>query len=122
MNIINFPYLRQTYNYDCGDIVLQSVLAYYGIDIREGRIIKWAKTNEYSGTSIISIEKIVKKYNLKIVSKAMTINEVKKFIDKKIPVIILLQVWSLKKNVNWEKHWSDGHFVIAIAYGKPEFN
>jgi len=40
MKILDFPELRQTFNYDCGAKALQSVLAYYGIDIREEEIIK----------------------------------------------------------------------------------
>ncbi|MBU2236000.1 C39 family peptidase, partial [Patescibacteria group bacterium] len=44
--------------------------------------------------------------------------DIKKFINKKIPVILLVQAWTNIKNVNWEKDWIDGHYVVAIGYDK----
>jgi len=52
MKILEFPELRQTYEYDCGANALQGILAYYGMEIREELIIKSAKTNKIYGTSI----------------------------------------------------------------------
>ena len=46
----------------------------------------------------------------------MSISEVKKFIDLGVPVIMIVQAWTVKKKVDWEKDWSDGHYVIAIGY------
>jgi predicted double-glycine peptidase len=36
MKILKIPELRQAYVYDCGANAVQSVLEYYGIDIKEG--------------------------------------------------------------------------------------
>jgi ABC-type bacteriocin/lantibiotic exporter with double-glycine peptidase domain len=119
MKKLHLPQFRQTYNYDCGATALQSILAYYGIEEREDRIIKIAKTTK-DGTSIENIIKVIKKYGLKASSKKMTIEEVKKYIDKKIPVILVLQAWAHKKKVDWENNWEDGHYTVAIGYTKDK--
>lgn len=120
MKILRFPELRQAYDYDCGANALESVLSYYGFDVSEDRIIKKAKTTK-DGTSIKGILKTIKKFRLKSKSGEMTINQIKEYIDKKIPVILLLQAWTEKKKVNWEKDWHDGHYVVAIGYDKSKF-
>lgn len=117
MKIKNFPNFRQTYEYDCGAQALQSVLAYYGIDIRSEKIMKLVGTSK-SGTPIKNIKKISEKFGLKTNMSEMTIGQVKKYIDKKIPVILLLQAWSEKNNVDWKNDWKDGHYAVAIGYDK----
>lgn len=54
MKIIFLPQLRQTYNYDCGAKATESVLAYYGLEVREDLIMKSASTTK-NGTKIKKI-------------------------------------------------------------------
>ncbi|MFA5106956.1 MAG: cysteine peptidase family C39 domain-containing protein [Patescibacteria group bacterium] len=115
MRIITLPQLHQTYDYDCGAKALQAVLVYYGIEVREDYIIKSAGTSK-DGTSIRGIIKVAQSHGLKTDSRQMTINDIKGYIQKKIPVIIVLQAWAEKKKVNWENDWIDGHYVVAVGY------
>ncbi len=115
MQILNFPERRQTYNYDCGASAIQSVLNYYWIDVREDIIIKIANTTK-DGTSIHGIEKIANKYWLKTDVQKMTISKIKKYIDQKIPVIVVLQARTEKKHIDRKNDWDDWHYVIAIWY------
>jgi ABC-type bacteriocin/lantibiotic exporter with double-glycine peptidase domain len=119
MKILPFPELRQAYTYDCGAIVAEAILEYYGLDVREGIILKIAKTTR-AGTPPRKIIKIFEKYGLKCKAGEFAIKELKKFIDKKIPVILLVQAWTFNKKVNWEKDWKDGHYVVAIGYDKKK--
>ena len=120
MKILNFPDLRQIYDYDCGANAAQSVLDYYGIDKKESEITKIAGTTK-AGTSIKGVIKALKKYGLKTKKGEMTVEQIKKFIDRKIPVILLVQAWTKQEKPDWEKDWKDGHYVIAIGYGKHKF-
>ncbi len=70
------------------------------------------------GTSIDSMVNTIKKYGLSCQSKTMTIEELKGYIAKKIPVILLLQAWTNKKHINWQCDNSDEHYVVAIGYDK----
>lgn len=119
MKILDFPELRQISEFDCGANALQSVLAYYGIEINEEEILKEAKTSQ-KGTSVQNIESVAKKHGLKFDSRKMTIADVKKYIDEKAPVILLVQAWSENKKTDWQKDWKDGHYVVAIGYDKTK--
>lgn len=113
--ISNFPSVRQVYDYDCGARCLQTVFAYYGIDVRGDKMMKLLGTSK-SGTSFSKMEKVAKQYGIRVELRKMTILKIKKFIAKKIPVILLLQAYVGKKKVNWDKSWKYGHYVMAIGY------
>lgn len=117
MKLLDFPELRQIFEFDCGANVLQSVLAYYGIEINEEKILKEAKTSK-KGTLVKNMENVIKNYGLKMCSASMDIADVKKYIDKKIPVILLIQAWSKNKKNDWQKDKKDGHYVAAIGYDR----
>jgi ATP-binding cassette subfamily B protein len=107
----------QAFSFDCGANALYAVFAYYGIKTRETELIKLAGTTK-RGTSIKGIIKAAKKCGLKCKAGEMNLEEIKKYINKKIPVIIALQAWTLAKNIDWENDWFDGHYVVAIGYDK----
>lgn len=114
--IIEFPDLRQMTTYSCGASALQSVLFYYGIDTKELELSKKLKTTPDWGTEHTEIEKIAIEYGLKVEMKEkMTIEDLKKFIDNKIPVILAIQAWQDRK-INYENDYDDGHYVVAIGY------
>lgn len=115
MRILDFPVLRQTFSYDCGAKAIQAVLVYYGIEIREDKIIKSARTCE-EGTPIDGVVETVNKYGLKYISKKMSISDIKMFINKEIPVIVIIQAWADKENVDWENSWDYGHYTTVIGY------
>ena len=117
MKILEFPTLRQTYNYDCGAKVMEAVLAYYGVDINEEKIINLARTTK-KGTPVEGLINVAKHFKLKCESKKLNISDLKKFIDKKVPVIILIQAWPIRKVKDWKKNWKDGHYVVVIGYDK----
>lgn len=118
MRILEFPDLRQMSNYDCGATAVQSVLAYYGIDFREEKVLKMAGTTK-DGTPIEGIKKILKHFKLRFREKEMDIEQIKKCIRRKIPVIMLVQAWADKK-VDWANDWNDGHYVVAIGYSQKK--
>lgn len=119
-NLIDFPEYRQTFSYDCGAKCFQAVLAYYGYDVSEKEIIKIAKTKSKSGTHISGLKKVARKFKLKYKAGKITLEILKKYIDKKIPVIIAIQAWS-KKDCDLKKTWNHGHYVIPIGYDKKRF-
>ncbi|MDD5071524.1 MAG: cysteine peptidase family C39 domain-containing protein [Patescibacteria group bacterium] len=114
MKMIKLPELIQTYVWDCGPKALQAVFAYYGIHAREDDIMEMAGTTK-DGTPISGMKKTVKKYGLKCQAGRMTIEEVKNYIGRGIPVILLLQAWPMKKVEDWSRHWDDGHYAVAVG-------
>ena len=114
--LLELPDVRQTYNYDCGVKAVQGVLAYYGIDIREDHLADMLGTTE-EGTSPEKIIKVLSDQGFDVEDGEMTISELKRYIDNKYPVIVVLQAWADDpKNVDWEQDWDDGHYVICAGY------
>ena len=119
MKLLILPKLRQTYNYDCGAKATESVLTYYGLEVREDEIMKLESTTK-NGTKIKKIKEVVRRYGLKIKSGRMSVQDLKEYINKKIPVIIVLQAWASKENIDYRKDWVDGHYVVAVGYTKDK--
>lgn len=116
--ILEFPELRQTYNYDCGASALQSILIYYGYNVREDEIMKIAGTTSENGTSPAGIEKIAKKYGLKVHKDVnMTVNDLIHYIDRGYPVMMPIQAWPEdSEDMDYSLDMDDGHWVICIGY------
>jgi predicted double-glycine peptidase len=49
--MINLHITRQTFDFDCGAKALQTIMAYYGIDIREDELMKELGTGK-DGTRV----------------------------------------------------------------------
>lgn len=77
MKILTYPELLQTCEYDCGANALQSILAYYDVEVGEEILIKKAKTNKKEGTTINGIETVLKNFDLHFDSRKMTIDDVR---------------------------------------------
>lgn len=118
--IKNFPELRQVYTYDCGANALQSVLIYYGFDVREDKLMSLVKTNE-NGSSPENILKAFKFFKLKAkLIRRMSLVQLQRYLDQQRPVIIALQAWSDKEK-DYAQSWVDGHYVVAIGYDQRRF-
>jgi len=123
--ILTFPDSRQATNFSCGAASVQAVLYYYGIEVREDKLIKIfdAKPTHivHSGIDPDTLkQKMEQLWGLKVQMGEMTIEDVKDFIDKDIPVILAIQAWRGEDNASDETDYTgeykDGHYVVAIGY------
>lgn len=113
--ILDFPDLMQIYLYDCGATAIQAMLAYYGINIRESQILKDLKATPRYGTSSTNVVNILNKQGLKCDIKNMTVADLINYIDKDIPVIILIQAWD-GTHKKYDEDYNNGHWVVMIGY------
>ncbi len=114
--LIKVPMTRQATNYTCGVAALQSVLAYFGDDIREGALASELKSNSKIGTAYQQIARFARSKSYKVdVLKNMSIERLKGLLDKDQPVICLVQAWA-QRQVDYSRDWNDGHYVVAIGY------
>jgi len=116
--ILNYPEFRQVFTYDCGANALQTVLVYYGQDVREKTIMKQLGTDPVHGTNVDDMIKGAKYYGIDAVAKTgMTVEDLKSNIDNGWPTIIALQAYPEKDpGTDWKKLWSEGHYVVSVAY------
>lgn len=118
LKILDFPELRQIYNYDCGANAMQSILTYYGEDVREQFVMELAGTTD-DGTSVTGIKKVADKYKIPYKDGRFTINDLKMHIDNKWPTMMPIQAYPENPDdVVYESDWDDGHWVLAIGYSQ----
>jgi predicted double-glycine peptidase len=121
-DLLEFPELRQLYDYDCGASASQSVLAYYGYTEREDKILKKLKATNTeifdNGVKTKDMIRLFKEYGLSAKKiDGMTAEELPAYIKARIPVIVLLQAYKDASNkIQYSKDYKDGHYVVAIGY------
>jgi len=123
VTVLNLNAERQTFDYDCGAKALQTCFAWHGEDVREDRLMKELKTTRKDGTLFEEIVRVSIKHGYQVVSGQMKLDSIKKYIDKGIPVLVMVQAWRDKKDNrlrNWLEDWKDGHWVIVIGYTKDK--
>lgn len=114
------PLIRQRNNYTCGVAALQSVLMYFNINIdQQKELMKQLDADKTVGTEPENIVKFAKKQKL-IVKEyhKMSLENVKMHLDKKHPIICLIQAWGEEES--YLKGYS-GHYVVAVGYDKENF-
>lgn len=113
--ILYVPDALQFSDFDCGDMCVQAVMAYYGTDLNEVKLLKKLKTRKSDGTGSEHIIEFFKRKKFNVESRSMEIKDLKSFINRKIPVIILAQAWK-NSDVKYKRTESFGHYMVVIGY------
>ena len=114
--LLVFPELHQVYDYDCGASALQSIVTYYGGTLREQKVMERADTSEEDGTDAPGILKALRYYGLKYEDGSMTVEQVKEYLDKNVPVMMVIQAYNGKPPKTWKGKADHSHWVVAIGY------
>jgi len=115
-----FPDVKQNTDYDCGAVCVQAVLAYYGIEYSEPKLQKLLKTSKKWGTAIKDITRFYKYKKFNTDSGSFTEEMIKKYINKKIPVMLLIQAWG-EKGTDYRHTNQFGHYVLVSGYNDHGF-
>jgi predicted double-glycine peptidase len=116
LNLIKVPLTRQATDYTCGAAAVQSVIGYYGDNVREEALARELRTNSVRGTAYQQILAYAKRHGYKTaVYKNSSLESVQKLLDAGTPVICLIQAWPERK-VDYTKDWEDGHYVVAVGH------
>jgi predicted double-glycine peptidase len=113
--MLELPERRQGTEYSCGPAEVGSVFGYYGVDVRESELKEALDTNPETGTQEDAIVNLAKKLGFESFMKRMTVKEVIDYINKEIPVILLIQAWA-DKPVDYKTTREFPHFITAIGY------
>lgn len=117
--LLDFPNTRQSFEYSCGPGAVQAVMAYYGENFRESELIDLLKADENEGTYLKEIVNFLHLKGLSTsVKQNMTTGELFRYIDKNIPVIVMMQAWGSEAEFmnNYKDSWNNGHFAVVIGY------
>lgn len=113
--VLDFPSVRQSNEYSCGASVVTTVLAYYGIDKNEKDVKTELKTNSETGTTPKNIIKYFRDLDFKVDAGIMSIDMIIDYINRKIPVVVLIQAWAENKE-DYDENLDNGHYVVVIGY------
>lgn len=117
VKILEYPETRQVYDFDCGANSLLSMLVFAGIEPREDRIIRLAKTTEADGTDTEHVRFVLGYYGQPVkAGEGMTPNDLRRAIDAGHPTMITLQAYPEDTKIPWDQMWDQGHWVVAIGY------
>jgi predicted double-glycine peptidase len=115
-NLISVPLAYQCFDYTCGVGALQSVLYYYGKELRHEVLAKALQPDEVNGTRYKRMLEFSRSLGFRVdVLTQMTLCDLKKFIDGRKPVIVLIQAWP-DSPVKWAETWTEGHYSVAVGY------
>lgn len=120
VKILNYPEIRQSTGGRCGISCVQTILQYYGENYREDQLMSSLRHKDadlYDDKESASVNNIISLFEekeFKIDAKKMNINELISYINREIPVIILIQAWGDKDD--YANEWQCGHYVVAIGY------
>lgn len=117
--ITEVPLVYQSTSYSCGAAALQSVLAYYDIEMNESELQKELGTTQ-EGTAHEKIVEVAQKQTLKVIQKYnTTIDELRAHINKKQLVIVEFQAWQDEaRKVPYKDDWESGHYAVVIGIDK----
>jgi ABC-type bacteriocin/lantibiotic exporter with double-glycine peptidase domain len=116
--MIDLPTGRQTYDFDCGAKALQIVMAYYGIDVREGELMEELKCDS-DGVPVRNMISVAEKKGVQVVAKCeVSLDTVRRYVDENHPVIVLVQAWAERYMTlkDWREDNEDGHYAIVVGY------
>jgi len=124
--LTSVPDVRQSTEYSSGASALQTVLAYWGVDSREGSLMKELNSSPESGTRPGSILDVASSRGLNaFISENMSVDDLMSYTQNRIPVMVAAQAWDgyydsdgtwvTKVPDNWEDTWENGHYMVVIG-------
>jgi len=114
------PDVRQSTTFSCGASVLQAILFYYGIEMREDALMEAARTTEAYGTHPEDILRVAREQGLRAeLREGLALSDLEAAAARGVPVVVALQAWTdAPDRVDWARDWEDGHYVIVVGIDK----
>jgi predicted double-glycine peptidase len=117
---IDLPNTFQLHGYTCGAAALLSICSYYGVGPEEEWDVADDMNMTKAGTDPADVIAALVKYGLCFREfRPMTKGQIRRCLDLRRPVMIMLQAWG--DRASYRDAWHDGHWVIAIGYDDRGF-
>jgi predicted double-glycine peptidase len=116
--LLRVPLCRQATGYTCGVASLQSILYYYGYEIRQDNLAEELESNPETGTNYHKIMNAAQVRDIRVEARRdLTLDELKAALHGGKPVMVAIQAWADNPSL-YADDWDDGHWAIAIGYDK----
>ncbi|MCJ7485749.1 MAG: cysteine peptidase family C39 domain-containing protein [Candidatus Aminicenantes bacterium] len=110
------PDVRQSTGYTCGAAVLQAVLAYWGTDEREDRLVARLHSTPEAGTHPLDIVRVARDFGLTAdLREGLELADLEAALASRTTVIVDLQAWRSSADRPWAETWDDGHYMVLLG-------
>jgi uncharacterized protein len=114
--LLPLPDVRQGTAYSCGASALQAVLAYWGVEIREDKLMELLGTDPEVGTPPQAILRTAQDMGLKAtLQEHLTLDDLAQHLEAGLPVIVAGQAWREDVSGTWADEWECGHYMVVIG-------
>lgn len=112
----DIPDVRQSTNYTCGAAALQAVLAHWGVDEREDRLVARLHSTPEQGTHPADIVRVAREFGLRAeLREGLKLEDLEAALRAGVTVIVDLQAWRVAQDLPWTKDWDDGHYMVLLG-------
>jgi predicted double-glycine peptidase len=113
---LRVPLSRQATNYTCGVASMQSILYYYGYEVRQDILAKELESDPDSGTNFRKIMAAAQARDIRVEARRnLTLDELEAALRNGKPVMVAIQAWADDPST-YTDDWNDGHWAIAIGF------
>jgi len=114
--LAGIPDVRQSTGFSCGAAALQAVLAYWGVQEREDRLIARLRSTPEQGTHPDDIVRVAREFGLKAeLHEGLSLGDLEAALRAGVTVIVDLQAWRDRADRPWSEDWEDGHYMILLG-------
>lgn len=114
---IRVPLVRQPDGYTCGVAALQSVLHYFGVDVRHDALAVALGADPEQGVNYRRMVAYAQSCGLHVtIFTEMALAQLYHAIDDGAPVIVALQAWGNSLENAYCDAWDDGHYAVVVGY------
>ena len=110
--LLEVPFVKQKDDF-CGPASLSSVLEYYDVKVSQEDIAKVVYSPKLKGALITDLENYAKSLGFKTTLFKGSLEDLKKYLDQNVPVIILVDLGFL-----WV---SKPHYLVVVGYDEENF-
>jgi len=118
---IALPDTTQQHGYSCGAASLHAICNYYGVGPPHERdVIQALGMDRRIGSHPHQIKRVARRYGLAVREYSpMSLAQLRRELDRQHPVMVMIQAWGEnggRPRRDYQNHWADGHWVVAIGY------
>ncbi|HYH23505.1 MAG TPA: C39 family peptidase [Azospirillum sp.] len=123
---LRMPDVRQMAEDGAGAAVLQAVLAYHGLDVRQDVLYQRLTARGGSAMDYKQVVRVAVEYGLRVSHLIkMSEQQLREHIDRRVPVIVAVQAWvegaPPRAITDWARWRDDGHYLVAVGYDDMAF-
>ena len=110
------PDVRQSTGYTCGAAALQAVLAYWGTEEREDRLVARLHSTPEAGTHPLDIVRVAREFGLTTdLREGLELADLDAALADRTTGIVDLQAWRDRADLPWAETWDDGHYMVLLG-------